>query len=269
MDKKLPIFDIILNDEDLSQGVGRISLVDEPAIGVDWITLRKQPKMVIAKRECLGCPPNGDGTRVNGDPDRRCKGDGADKGGGAKAGGAKAGAGKSSDKNVEKMNETLNGLTKDQSQGFFNNNYKFGYDKAAYDASQEPFKQYTQDRAVDTGKTYFDGYKDLPIYVTDKLYAENKYTGDNEYHENKDGVYFVKSIKDRVYVINKINEADKAVGKTLGKTKMYSWNENKAMNQISVRVGEGNPLYKTTPFDKGGDYYEPAKDKNGNEIFKW
>jgi len=88
MEKKLPIFDIILNDEDLSQGVGRISLVDEPAIGVDWITLRKQPKMimakkapksVLAKRECLGCPPNGDGTKANGEPDRRCKGDGAGK----------------------------------------------------------------------------------------------------------------------------------------------------------------------------------------------
>ena len=54
MNKDLPIFDIILNDEDLSQGVGRISLVDEPAIGVDWITLIKQPKSVLAKRECLG-----------------------------------------------------------------------------------------------------------------------------------------------------------------------------------------------------------------------
>jgi len=82
MKKDLPIFDIIINDEDLSQGVGRISLVDEPAIGVDWIALKKQPKMimakkavrsVLAKRECLGCPPNGDGTRANGEPDRRCK----------------------------------------------------------------------------------------------------------------------------------------------------------------------------------------------------
>jgi len=84
MEKKLPIFDIILNDEDLNQGVGRISLVDEPAIGVDWITLRKQPKMimakkapksVLAKRECFGCPPNGDGTTAKGEPDRRCKGE--------------------------------------------------------------------------------------------------------------------------------------------------------------------------------------------------
>lgn len=39
MDKKLPIFDIVLNDDDLKQGVGMISLVDEPAIGVNWIKL--------------------------------------------------------------------------------------------------------------------------------------------------------------------------------------------------------------------------------------
>jgi hypothetical protein len=73
MKKDLPIFDIIINDEDLSQGVGRISLVDEPAIGVDWIALKKQPKTTLAKRECLGCPPNGDGTKANGEPDRRCR----------------------------------------------------------------------------------------------------------------------------------------------------------------------------------------------------
>jgi hypothetical protein len=90
----LPIYDIVIKDDD--QGVGMISLVDVPAIGVDWIALRNQPRKVMAKRlkkvnslmakpECLGCPPNGDGTRVNGEPDRRCKGDGADKGGGAKA----------------------------------------------------------------------------------------------------------------------------------------------------------------------------------------
>jgi hypothetical protein len=45
MKKDLPIFDIILNDEDLTQGVGMISLVDEPAIGVDWIKLSKQVEM--------------------------------------------------------------------------------------------------------------------------------------------------------------------------------------------------------------------------------
>jgi hypothetical protein len=40
--KKLPIFDIVLNDEDIKQGVGMISLVDEPAIGVNWIKLSNQ-----------------------------------------------------------------------------------------------------------------------------------------------------------------------------------------------------------------------------------
>jgi hypothetical protein len=45
MKKDLPIFDIILNEEDLSQGVGMISLVDEPAIGVEWIKLSKQAEM--------------------------------------------------------------------------------------------------------------------------------------------------------------------------------------------------------------------------------
>ena len=125
MEKKLPIFDIILNDEDLSQGVGRISLVDEPAIGVDWITLRKQPKMImakkapkslLAKRECLGCPPNGDGTRVNGEPDGRCKGDGAGKeGAGGKGGGktpkvpvdAKAKELKDAEKAAEKASQKI------------------------------------------------------------------------------------------------------------------------------------------------------------------
>jgi hypothetical protein len=37
-----------------------------------------KPKSVMAVRECLGCPPNGDGTTVKGEPDRRCK-DGGDK----------------------------------------------------------------------------------------------------------------------------------------------------------------------------------------------
>jgi uncharacterized protein YdcH (DUF465 family) len=45
MDKTLPIFDIVLNDNDLSQGVAMISLVDEPAIGVDWIKLSKHLKL--------------------------------------------------------------------------------------------------------------------------------------------------------------------------------------------------------------------------------
>jgi len=42
MKKNLPVFDIVLNEEDLNQGVGMISLVDEPAIGVNWIKLAKQ-----------------------------------------------------------------------------------------------------------------------------------------------------------------------------------------------------------------------------------
>jgi hypothetical protein len=47
MDKKLPIFDIVLNDEDLKQGVGMISLVDDPAIGVNWIKLSKQSQLLF------------------------------------------------------------------------------------------------------------------------------------------------------------------------------------------------------------------------------
>jgi len=43
MNKDLPIYDIILKDD--TQGVGVISLVDEPAIGVDWIKLSKQAAM--------------------------------------------------------------------------------------------------------------------------------------------------------------------------------------------------------------------------------
>lgn len=43
MKKDLPIYDIVLSDE--SQGVGFISLVDVPAIGVDWIKLSKQSSL--------------------------------------------------------------------------------------------------------------------------------------------------------------------------------------------------------------------------------
>ncbi len=43
----LPIFDIILNEQDLEQGVSMISLVDEPAIGVDWIKLAKDNMMKL------------------------------------------------------------------------------------------------------------------------------------------------------------------------------------------------------------------------------
>lgn len=97
MKKDLPIFDIIINEEDLAQGVGMISLVDEPAIGVNWIALKKQPNMLMATRECLGCPPNGDGTKANGEPDGRCKGDGTGKAG--------KGAGKSTGKASPKVKE--------------------------------------------------------------------------------------------------------------------------------------------------------------------
>jgi hypothetical protein len=45
MKKDLPIFDIVLNDE--NQGVGMISLVDDPAIKVNWIKLAKQNPMLF------------------------------------------------------------------------------------------------------------------------------------------------------------------------------------------------------------------------------
>ena len=40
---------------------------------------RTSVKSVMATRECLGCPPNGDGTTAKGEPDRRCKDGGGDK----------------------------------------------------------------------------------------------------------------------------------------------------------------------------------------------
>ena len=43
--KKLPIFDIVLNADDLKQGVGMISLVSDPAIGVNWIKLSNQKEI--------------------------------------------------------------------------------------------------------------------------------------------------------------------------------------------------------------------------------
>jgi len=45
MEKKLPIYDIVLSEEDLSQGVGMISLVDDPAIKVNWIKLAQQTSL--------------------------------------------------------------------------------------------------------------------------------------------------------------------------------------------------------------------------------
>ena len=47
MKRDLPIFDIVLKDDDLKQGVGMISLVDDPAIGVNWIKLAKQNPMMF------------------------------------------------------------------------------------------------------------------------------------------------------------------------------------------------------------------------------
>lgn len=44
MEKKLPIYDVVINDDD-AQGVSFISLVDEPAIQVDWIKLAKEEQM--------------------------------------------------------------------------------------------------------------------------------------------------------------------------------------------------------------------------------
>lgn len=43
MDKKLPIYDVVLKEDD--QGVGMISLVDDPAIKVNWIKLAKQAQL--------------------------------------------------------------------------------------------------------------------------------------------------------------------------------------------------------------------------------
>lgn len=104
MKKDLPIYDIKLSDD--TQGVGFISLVDEPAIGVDWIKLSKQEveepvELFMSLTDnglCFGCPPNGDGTRANGEPDKRCKGDGADKSVGSKGGS------KSAPKSIDRAN---------------------------------------------------------------------------------------------------------------------------------------------------------------------
>jgi len=136
MKKDLPIYDIKLSDD--TQGVGFISLVDEPAIGVDWIklakvTIKQEPKKVnsmMAKRVtkvnsmmakkalgtldgsgCFGCPPNGDGTRVNGEPDGRCKGDGSGKEGGG-------GRGTSTSKSP-----VINAVAKYETEDSIKNNY--------------------------------------------------------------------------------------------------------------------------------------------------
>jgi len=45
MKKQLPIYDITIDQLNLKQGVGYISLVDEPAIQVDWIKLAKESQL--------------------------------------------------------------------------------------------------------------------------------------------------------------------------------------------------------------------------------
>lgn len=42
MKRDLPIYDIVLDDEDWTHGVGFISLVDDPAINVNWVKLARQ-----------------------------------------------------------------------------------------------------------------------------------------------------------------------------------------------------------------------------------
>jgi len=49
MSKDLPIYDIKLSDD--TQGVGFISLVDEPAIGVEWIKLAKHEEVIHFKAD--------------------------------------------------------------------------------------------------------------------------------------------------------------------------------------------------------------------------
>lgn len=46
MEKKLPIYDVVISDDEM-QGVSFISLVDEPAIQVDWIKLAKEEQMAF------------------------------------------------------------------------------------------------------------------------------------------------------------------------------------------------------------------------------
>ena len=46
MNNNLPIYDVVINDEE--QGVSFISLVDEPAIQVDWIKLAQEEQMAFA-----------------------------------------------------------------------------------------------------------------------------------------------------------------------------------------------------------------------------
>jgi len=72
---------------------GHIKVVEDLMPKTMMAVRMRKRKMVLAKKECLACPPNGDGTRVNGEPDKRCKGDGAEKTpkGGGKASGKPSG----------------------------------------------------------------------------------------------------------------------------------------------------------------------------------
>jgi superfamily II DNA/RNA helicase len=54
----------------------------EDRLITDMVSRLSKPKSVMAVRECLGCPPNGDGTTAKGEPDRRCKDGSKDKVGG-------------------------------------------------------------------------------------------------------------------------------------------------------------------------------------------
>jgi hypothetical protein len=63
-----------------------------------------KPKSVMAVRECLGCPPNGDGTTAKGEPDRRCKDGSKDKVGVAK------GVSSSKENNIPKSVSTYNDI---------------------------------------------------------------------------------------------------------------------------------------------------------------
>lgn len=61
---------------------GHIKVVQDLLPKTMMAVRMKKPKMSFAKRECFGCPPNGDGTRVNGEPDKRCKDTKGDSSGG-------------------------------------------------------------------------------------------------------------------------------------------------------------------------------------------
>lgn len=47
MKKQLPIYNIVLNEDDLKQGVGSIATVDDPAIQVNWVKLKKDAELTF------------------------------------------------------------------------------------------------------------------------------------------------------------------------------------------------------------------------------